>query len=99
METTEFIKTLHYGTLRLMAQDLADQIEDHDSFFVGSRKADQQDIASHKRMVAAFGEVIKIYCGEGGIPLTDRIHKAKNGLTFENLVDKYLPEIKEMLRL
>jgi hypothetical protein len=98
METTTFIKTLHYGTLRIVAIDLAEQIEDHDTFFVGSRKPDQQDIESHKHIVTAFGEVIKIYCGEGGIPLTDKIHQTKKGLTFENLVDKYLPEIKDTLR-
>ena len=98
METTTFIKTLHYGTLRIVAIDLAEQIEDHDTFFVGSRKPDQQDIESHKLMVTAFREVIKIYCGEGGIPLIDKIHQTKKGLTFENLVDKYLPEIKENLR-
>ena len=98
METIAFIKNLHYGTLKVIAQDLAEQIEDHDNFFVGSRKPDEYDIISHAQTVIAFGEVIKIYCGEGGIPLVDKIHKTKNGLTFENLVDKYFPEIKEGLR-
>ena len=98
METISFIKNLKYETLRIITQDLAEQIEDHDNFFVGSRKPDEYDIITHTKTVIAFGEVIKIYCGEGGIPLTDKIHKTKRGLTFEKLVDKYFPEIKQKLR-
>jgi hypothetical protein len=37
--------------------------------------------------------VIKIYCGEGGIPIYGLHHGQ-----FERLVDKYHPEIKEGLR-
>lgn len=93
METTEFIKTLHYGTLRLMAQDMADQIDDHDGFFAEDRTPDPGDIATHAGLVMAFGQVISIYCGEGGIPIYG-LHSDQ----FVRLVNKYLPEIKEGLR-
>ena len=93
METVEFIKHLHYGTLEIVAKDLADQIDDHDSFYKGNRKPDPDDIIRHAKLVIAFGHVIKIYCGEGGIPIYG-LHQGQ----FERLVDKYLPEIKECLR-
>ena len=93
METQEFIKRLHYGTLEIVAKDLADQIDDHDGFYTGIRKPDPDDIIRHAKLVIAFGHVIKIYCGEGGMP----IYGPRQG-QFERLVDKYLPEIKECLR-
>ena len=93
MEATELIKHFKYGTLEIMAKDLADQIEDHDKFFTGDQKPDAQDIIRHARTIIAFGQVIKIYCGEGGIPICDLY----DGL-FERLVDKYHPEIKDDLR-
>lgn len=95
METTYFIKHLHYCTLEIMAKDLADQIDDHDDFFTGDRKPDPEDIIRLANLVIAFGEVIKIYCGEGGMPIYGLgLHQSQ----FERLVDKYLPEIKEGLR-
>lgn len=93
METTYFIKHLHYSTLEIMAKDLADQIDDHDDFFTGDRKPDPEDIIRLANLVIAFGQVIGIYCGEGGIPIYGLYHGQ-----FERLVDKYLPEIKEDLR-
>lgn len=93
METQEFIKHFHYGTLEIMAKDIADQIDDHDSFYTGNRKPDPDDIIRHAKLILVFGNVIKIYCGEGGIPIYG-LHQGQ----FERLVDKYLPEIKEGLR-
>ena len=93
METVEFIKHFHYGTLEIMAKDIADQIDDHDGFYIGARKPDPEDIIRHAKLVIAFGHVIKIFCGEGGVPITDLSCER-----FERLVDKYLPEIKEGLR-
>ena len=103
MEATELIKHFKYGTLEIMAKDLADQIEEHDKFFTGDQTPDAQDIIRHARTVIAFGQVIKIYCGEGGIPICDlyfadaKSAKHYDGL-FERLVDKYHPEIKDDLR-
>ena len=93
MDAIEFIKNLHYGTLETMAKDLADQIDDHDGFFTGDRNPDPEDIVRLAKLVIAFGQVISIYCGEGGIPIYGLHHGQ-----FERLVDKYLPEIKEGLR-
>ena len=93
METTYFIKHFHYGTLEIMTKDLADQIDDHDRFYIGARLPEPEDIIRHVKLVIAFGLVIKIYCGEGGIPIYG-LHQGQ----FERLVDKYLPEIKEDLR-
>ena len=81
-----------------MAKDLADQIDDCDSFFeefyyTQLGQPDPEDIIRHAKLVIAFGLVIKIYCGEGGIPIYG-LHQGQ----FERLVDKYLPEIKEDLR-
>ena len=76
-----------------MVKDLADQIDDHDRFYIGTRLPDPEDIIRHAKLVIAFGLVIKIYCGEGGIPIYG-LHQGQ----FERLVDKYLPEIKEDLR-
>lgn len=89
MEATELIKHFKYGTLEIMAKDLADQIEDHDGFFTGDKTPDAQDIIRHAKTVIAFGQVIKIYCGEGGVPICG---------VFERLIDKYHPEIKDDLR-
>lgn len=93
MDTQEFIKHFKYGTLETMAKDIADQIDDYDSFYTGDRKPDPEDIIRHAKLVIAFGNVIKIYCGEGGVPITDLSCER-----FVRLVDKYLPEIKEGLR-
>ncbi len=87
------IRYLKYGTLEIMAKDLANQIDDHDSFFIGERKPDPEDIITLSNLVLAFREVITVYCGEGGIPIYG-LHSGQ----FERLVDKYLPEIKETLR-
>jgi hypothetical protein len=93
MEVTDILKQVKYGTLEIMAKDLADQIDDHDGFYIGTRKPDPEDIIRHAKLVIAFGHVIKIYCGEGGIPIYGLHHGQ-----FERLVDKYHPEIKEGLR-
>lgn len=93
MGTEDFIKHFKYGTLEIMANDIADQIDDHDGFFTGDQKPDPQDIIRHARLIITFGHLIKILCGEGGVPITDLSCER-----FERLVDKYLPEIKEGLR-
>ena len=94
MESTDIIKQFKYSTLQTMAKDLADQIDDHDSFFGGDVKPDPRDIIRHTNLVLAFGNVIKIYCGEGGLPINDPIH----GGQLERIVDKYFSEIKNDLR-
>lgn len=93
MEVTDILKQVKYGTLEIMAKDLADQIDDHDGFYIGTRLPDPSDIVMHAKLVISFGQVIKIYCGEGGIPIYG-LHQGQ----FERLVDKYHPEIKEGLR-
>lgn len=99
MDATDLIKRLKYGTLRTAATDLASQIEDHDNFYDDvANKPDYRDLARHAQNIIAFGLIVKVYCGEGGIPLNDPIHKAQNGTTFEQIVDKHLPEIKENLK-
>ena len=92
METTELIKHFKYGTLETMAKDLAEQIEDSDSFFE-ERKPDEEDLIRRSRLIQAFAEVVKIYCGEGGCPITDISCEG-----IERLVDRHCPEIKESLR-
>jgi hypothetical protein len=92
METTELIKHFKYGTLETMAKDLADQIEDCDSFFEDSQP-DEEDLIRHSRLVKAFAEVVKIYCGEGGCPIADI-----SCAGIERLVDRHCPEIKDGLR-
>jgi|LauGreDrversion4_2_1035121.scaffolds.fasta_scaffold14497_16 hypothetical protein len=93
METTELIKQFKYGTLETMAKDLAEQIEDWDSFFEELGQPDDQDLIRHARLVHAFAEVVKIYCGEGGCPVTDISCEG-----IERLVDRHCPEIKKDLR-
>lgn len=92
METTDLIKHFKYGTLELMAKDLAAQIEDCDSFFEESQP-DEDELIRHSRLVKAFAEVVKIYCGEGGCPISDISCEG-----IERLVDRHCPEIKEGLR-
>lgn len=94
MQAAEIIKQFKYSTLRTMAKDLADQIDDRDSFFAGDAKPDPREIIMHANLVLAFGHVIKICCGEGGLPIDDPIHDGQ----LERLVDKYHPEIKSELR-
>ena len=94
MQTAEIIKQFKYSTLQIMATDLANQIDDHDNFFVGYVKPDPRDIIRHTNLVLAFGNVIKICCGEGGLPINDPIHKGQ----LERIVDKYFSEIKNDLR-
>ncbi len=94
MQAAEIIKQFKYSTLRTMAKDLADQIDDRDTFFAGDAKPDPREIIMHANLVLAFGHVIKICCGEGGGAIDDPIH----GGQLERLVDKYHPEIKSELR-
>jgi hypothetical protein len=94
MQAAEIIKQFKYSTLQIMAKDLSDQIDDRDSFFTGDAKPDPREIIMHANLVLAFGHVIKICCGEGGLPIDDPIH----GGQLERLVDKYHPEIKSELR-
>ena len=98
METTDLIKHFKYGTLETMAKDLAAQIEDCDSFFeefcyTQLSQPDEQDLIRHSRLVQAFAEVVKIYCGEGGCPISDISCEG-----IERLVDRHCPEIKDGLR-
>lgn len=100
MDATDLIKTLKYGTLRTAATDLASQIEDYDSFYDdAANKPDARDLARQAQNIIAFGLIAKVCFGEGGMPLNDPIHKAQNGTTFEQIVDKHLPEIKECLKI
>lgn len=92
METTELIKHFKYGTLETMAKDLAEQIEDCDSFFEESQP-DEQDLIRRSRLIQAFAEVVKIYCGEGGCPISDISCEG-----IERLVDRHCPDIKKDLR-
>ena len=92
METTELIKHFNYCTLETMAKDLAEQIEDLDSFFEESQP-DEQYLIMRSRLIQAFAEVVKIYCGEGGCPISDISCEG-----IERLVDRHCPEIKDGLR-
>lgn len=80
----DLLNNVYYGTLRQIAEDLSKQIEDHDSFYEGKRKPDAKELAQHGRLVEMLGQVLKTYCGEGGIPL--------DNTGFSEIARKYFAE-------
>lgn len=86
----DLLNNVYYGTIRQIAEDLIKQVEDHDSFYRGKNKPDENDINAKGKILTLIEPVIKTYCGEGGIPLTNT--------NFENFINKYFPEIIKDLR-
>ena len=91
MEIQDLLNNVYYGTLRQIAEDLVKQIEDHDSFFKGKNKPDAYDIKQKEKHLNLAEQVIRTYCGEGGIPLENS--------DFEPFVRKYFPDMVKDLRL
>jgi hypothetical protein len=91
MEIQDLLNNVYYGTLRQITEDLVKQIEDHDYFFKGKNKPDEDDIKQKEKILNLVEQVIRIYCGEGGIPLENS--------NFELFVLKYFPDMVKDLRL
>jgi hypothetical protein len=91
MEIQDLLNNVYYGTLRQITEDLVKQIEDHDSFFKGKNKPDEDDIKQKEKLLQVLEPVIRTYCGEGGIPLENS--------NFELFVRKYFPDMVKDLRL
>lgn len=91
MEIQNLLNNVYYGTLRQITEDLVKQIEDHDSFFKGKNKPDEDDIKQKEKLLQVLEPVIRTYCGEGGIPLENS--------NFELFVGKYFPDMVKDLRL
>jgi hypothetical protein len=91
MEIQDLLNNVYYGTLRQITEDLVKQIEDHDSFFKGKNKPDEDDIKQKEKLLQVLEPVIRTYCGEGGIPLENS--------NFELFVLKYFPDMVKDLRL
>jgi hypothetical protein len=91
MEIQDLLNNVYYGTLRQITEDLVKQIEDHDSFFKGKNKPDEDDIKQKEKLLKVLEPVIRTYCGEGGIPLENS--------NFELFVLKYFPDMVKDLRL
>ncbi len=91
MEIQDLLNNVYYGTLRQIAEDLVKQIEDHDSYFKGKNKPDENEIRQKENLLNLAGQVIRTYCGEGGIPLENS--------NFELFVLKYFPDMVKDLRL
>jgi hypothetical protein len=91
MEIQDLLNNVYYGTLRQITEDLVKQIEDHDSFFKGKNKPDEDDIKRKEKLLQVLEPVIRTYCGEGGVPL--------GYSEFEGFVGNYFPDMVKELRI
>jgi hypothetical protein len=91
MTASDILSNVYFGTILRILEDLVSQVEDYESFFTKNKdKEDENDIKRIETLLELTKETVKVYNGEGGIPL--------KGSKFEDFTISHFPEILNNLR-